>query len=343
MLRLRPALLVLSLVSLAGTAAAQNFSGTWSVPTGTGANLSLQLRQDAAGRITGTLTGNTAFQVQAQIQNGQLAGYAVAAGGRLYMEGQLQGEGLVLALAEVGADGQPQAQTARTVLMTRTAAGPAPRLGARGGASSDPYVGTFSNGDLTISLTRNAQGYAGTASYQGAQYQLAAQLAGDRVSGTYQANGQNAPFQAQVQGDAMVLATNDGTFQLQRTGGAGATGAQAGGSPQDQQITQLLLGGAWCYFSYSQSSGTSRTERVVFRADGSGAQSTGGETYNSGPNGTVAGQSQGGQPFRWRVQGGNLLVSADGVQWDTQPLRITQNSSGYPIVTAGGKEYARCN
>lgn len=367
MLRLRPALLLLSLISLADTATAQNFSGTWSVPTGTGATLNLQLRQDAAGRITGTLTGNTTFQVQAQIQNGQLSGYAVAPGGRLYMEGQLQGEGLSLALAEVGADGQPQVQTARTVVLTR--AGGA-RLGARGGAASDPYVGTFSNGDLSITLTRNAQGYAGTASYQGAQYQIAAQMAGDRISGMYQTNGQNAPFQAQVQGDAMVLATNDGTYQLQRTGGAGAAGggmamggqgvmggqgalsgqgamggggAVAGGSPQDRQIAQLLQRSAWCYFSYSQSSGTTRTERVVFRADGSGAQSTGGETYNSGPNGTVAGQSQGGQPFQWRVQGGNLLVSADGAQWETQPLRITQNSNGSPIVTARNKEYAMCN
>lgn len=249
MLRLRPALLVLSLVSLAGTATAQNFSGTWSVPMGTGATLSMRLRQDAAGRITGTLTGNTDFQVQAQVQNGQLAGYAVAAGGRLYMEGQLQGEGLALALAEVGPDGQPQVQTARTVMMTRT-----------GGAQ-----------------------------------------------------------------------------------GTGQGMAQGGGSPQDQQISQLLLRSAWCYMSYSQTSGTSRTERVVFRADGSGAQSSGAETYNSGPNGTVAGQSQGGQPFRWRVQGGNLHVTIDGAQWDTQPLRITQNSSGYPIVTAGGKEYAMCN
>jgi hypothetical protein len=357
MLRLRPALFVCFLLALAGTATAQSYSGTWSVPMGTGASLSLQLRQDAAGRVTGTLTGNTSFQVQAQVQNGQLTGYAIATGGRLYMVGQLQGEGLALALAEVGPDGQPQTATARTVMLTR----------ARGRASSDPYVGTFSNGELTISLTRNAQGYAGSAAYQGAQYPLAAQLAGDRISGVYQANGQNAPFQAQVQGDAMVLATNDGTYQLQRAGaagaaaggmamggqggmggqgamaGGGAMGAQGGGSPQDRQISQLLLRTAWCYFSYSQTSGTTRTERVVFRPDGSGAQSTGGETYSSGANGTVAGQSQGGQPFQWRVQGGNLLVSADGMQWDTQPLRITQNSSGSPIVTAGGKEYAVCN
>ena len=267
MLRLRPALFVLSLVSLAGTATAQNFSGTWSVPTGTGANLNLQLRQDAAGRITGTLTGNTAFQVQAQMQNGQLSGYAIAAGGRLYMEGQLQGEGLVLALAEVGPDGQPQVQTARTVMMTRTGG-----AGAAGGGM--------------------AMGGQGATGGQGAM---------------------------------------------------GSGGAVAGGSPQDRQIAQLLERSAWCYMSYSQTSGTSRTERVVFRADGSGMQSSGGETYNSGPNGTVAGQSQGGQPFQWRVQGGNLMVTIDGAQWDTQPLRITQNSSGYPIVTARNKEYAMCN
>lgn len=355
--------------AVAGSANAQDFSGTFSAPTGTGGTLTLVLRQNAQGQVTGTLilAGSTQFQVQAQLTNGQVMGYAVAAGGRLYLQGQLQEAGLILALAEVGPDGQPQPQTARTVMMSRAAdATAAAPPAAAAPAPSDPYVGTFSDGNLVITLSRAAQGYTGMATSQGQQLPLVAQRTGDRLVGQYQMNGVQLPFQAMVQGDVMVLATDDGTVQLQRTAGAGAPGAGSpfavpgGGTgtagtgsglaatPQDQQIAQLLLSSPWCYFNYtgvpgSSSSGRTNTERVVFQRDGTGVQSTGGESYYSNPYGSSAGQATGGQGFRWRVQNGMLLVSGDGAQWQQIPLQVTRNSSGYPIVTAGGKEYATCN
>jgi hypothetical protein len=45
----------------------------------------------------------------------------------------------------------------------------------------------------------------------------------------------------------------------------------------------------------------------------------------------------------WRVQGGMLVLSQDGVNWTPQMLQVTRNSSGYPIVHSGGKEYSQCN
>jgi len=122
----------------------------------------------------------------------------------------------------------------------------------------------------------------------------------------------------------------------------GAGGGVAA-SPQDQQIAQLLLRSAWCSFSYSSTSGASSKERIVFQPDGSGIRQSGGETYSSGYGGTYAGQSSGARPFQWRVQGGNLMASTDGMQWEPVPLQITTNSSGYPIITSGRKEYMMCN
>ena len=385
MRRHRVALFAFLLFSLAGSALAQEYTGSYTAPLPQGGQLALVLQQDAQGRVTGTLSGTAQFQIQAQVRNGQIAGYAVATGGRLYLEGQLQGASLMLALAEVGPDGQPQAQTARTVTLTRSGgagmgmaqgqaggqpmtgaqppmggpmpgAGPGAR-GQRGGNAADPYAGTFTNGEVTITLSRQGQGYGGIAIYQGAQFPLQAQLMGDRISGMYQVQGQALPFQAQVQGDLMMLATSDGTVQLQRSAGAvsggamqpgmGGGGAGAGGAvaatPQDQQLAQLLMRSAWCAFSYNQNTGTSSTERYVFRPDGTGSQGTGGETYSSGYGGTVAGQSQGGQAFRWRVQSGLLAVSLDGVTWQPQQLQVTQNSSGYPIIRSGGREFSTCN
>ena len=116
---------------------------------------------------------------------------------------------------------------------------------------------------------------------------------------------------------------------------------QAGGS--DAQLSQFLTRNAWCGFTFNQRSGTSTRERVVFYPNGTVTQSSGAETYSSGPSGTVAGQYGGGQQGRWKVADGQLHLSQDGANWTPQPLQITQNSNGYPIVKSGGKEYMVCN
>lgn len=363
----RPALAVLAVSIAVAPLAAQDFTGTYRLNAGGGTTITLTLQQSRTGQITGTLQGNTSFQIQAQVgANGRFAGYAANQAGRLYLEGALAGAQLQLAMAEVGADGQPQVATARTVTMDRVAAmgqaAPAAPGAARGRAGqaagpADPYAGTFVGAELSVTIQRGPGGYTGFASYQGAQYPLQAQVAGNMLTGAYQAQGTTYPFQAAVQGDVMQFAAGNQTFMLQRQGGAmagaqmsapmgGVPGGQAapgGGSPQDQQITQLMVRSAWCSFSYSQTSGASSTERVTFRPDGTGSISSGAETYWSGASGTVAGQSSDAGAFRWHVRGGVLNTTTDGVTWQQYPLQITTNSSGYPIVTSGGKEYTMCN
>lgn len=269
----RPALAVLAVSIAVAPLAAQDFTGTYRLNAGGGPTITLTLQQSRTGQITGTLQGNTNFQIQAQVgANGRFAGYAANQAGRLYLEGALAGAQLQLAMAEVGADGQPQVATARTVTMDRVA----------------------------------AMGQAAPAAPQG---------------GLLLGRGNAPPAQA----------------------APGGRGMPGGGSPQDQQITQLLVRSAWCSFSYNQTSGTSRTERVTFRPDGSGSIGSGAETYSSGTFGTVAGQSSDAGAFRWQVRGGVLNTTTDGATWQQFPLQITTNSSGYPIISSGGKEYSMCN
>ena len=80
----------------------------------------------------------------------------------------------------------------------------------------------------------------------------------------------------------------------------------------------------------------------MFSPDGLVRQSSGTETYSSGASGTVAGQYGGGSQARWKVSGGMLQLSQDGATWTPQPLQVTQNSNGYPILKSGGKEYMQC-
>jgi hypothetical protein len=129
-------------------------------------------------------------------------------------------------------------------------------------------------------------------------------------------------------------------------GPAGQTG-QAGGSvansAQDQQIAQLLMANRWCSFSYNQTSGRTSTEQVQFNRDGTATRGARSETQSSNPNGSYYGNSQGGDRGYWRIQGGQLMLSHDGQQWAPQPLQVTRNSNGYPILNSGGKEYSQCN
>jgi hypothetical protein len=117
---------------------------------------------------------------------------------------------------------------------------------------------------------------------------------------------------------------------------------KAAASGVDGQLTALLTRNAWCGFTYNQHSGTSTTERVVFNANGLVARNSGAQTYNSGSAGSVAGQYGNSNQARWKVANGMLHLSQDGVNWAAQPLEVTQNSNGYPIIKSGGQEYMQC-
>ncbi len=126
------------------------------------------------------------------------------------------------------------------------------------------------------------------------------------------------------------------------------------GTAQDQQLRQLLLSSAWCSFSYSQTSGSTSSSRSLFLADGRlqvGSSQEGGTVNQNGggsvdlgggATGSVYSQAQGGSMLKWQVQGGQLYVDA-GQGMQLLALTITRNSSGYPIITAAGKEYSQCN
>lgn len=121
-----------------------------------------------------------------------------------------------------------------------------------------------------------------------------------------------------------------------------ATAAPALAQGTGGSLAQLLTSSPWCSFTYNQRTGTSRQERVAFARDGTFVQTSGAETYSSGRSGTVAGQHSGGSRGFWRVQGSVLHLSEDRVNWEPQPLAVTRNSAGYPIIKSEGKEFMQC-
>ena len=193
-------------------------------------------------------------------------------------------------------------------------------------------------GGIPITLTRAGAGVQ--VKKQGA---LAAKVA--------KANAVSDPY-----GDTEALAEEEvwlpknGQGQQQPQQGAPGRGAPKQGQEQpraagNDQLSRLLLSSAWCSFRYNKVSGTSSTEKYRFFPNGTWNNGGRTETYNSGANGTVAGQydSQGGG--RWEVRGGQLFMSSSENP-QLQPVEgfsVTQNSNGYPIINADGKEFSSCN
>jgi hypothetical protein len=229
-------------------------------------------------------------------------------------------------------------------------------------AFAQNYSGTYATsnaqgGTVTLKLKQDAkQQVTGTLGGNGTSFDVKAQSTADGLMGTVSGSAGNLYLMGQFQGEQLIIVLAEpgpgGQPNLQTArriaftkGAASAASAKkqspsAGGA--DSQLAQFLTRNPWCGFTYNQHTGTSTSERVVFYGNGTVVQTSGRETYNSGPNGTVAGQHGGGQQGRWKVANGVLHLSQDGVNWSPQPLQVTQNSNGYPIIKSDGKEYMVC-
>ena len=238
---------------------------------------------------------------------------------------------------------------------------------ASAGAMAQNYSGTFTTtnqqgGTVTLVLKQDAQSQVkGTLTGNNTSFEVAAQATPQGLMGTVSGQAGSLYLMAQYEGASLVVllaepgangqpnpqATRRLVFAKAAAGGAPSSKPQskapapAGG--QDGQISQFLTRNAWCGFTYNKNSGTSTRERVVFSSNGMVARTSGAETYNSGPAGSVAGQSANANTGRWKVANGMLHLSQDGVNWTPQPLQVTQNSNGSPIVKSNGKEYMVCN
>lgn len=227
-------------------------------------------------------------------------------------------------------------------------------------AFAQSYSGTFTTtnsqgGTVTLVLEQDGQKQVkGTLTGNNTTFQVQGEITPQGLMGAVTGAQGNLYLMAKFEGaDLVVILAEPGpsgqpNIESARRivfAKAGASKPQSSAPPPtsgDAQLTAFLTRNAWCGFTYNKNSGTSRTERVVFHPNGTVSQTSGTQTYHSGPAGSVAGQSSAGQQGRWKVSDGQLHLSQDGVNWAPQPLQITQNSNGSPIVKSGGKEYMVC-
>jgi hypothetical protein len=135
------------------SAAAQNYSGTFTTTNPQGGTVTLILKQDAQSNVKGTLTGNNnSFQVAAQATPQGLMGTVTGQQGNLYLMAQYEGASLVVILAEPGPNGQANLQSARRIVFAKAGAA-APQ--SKKEPAGKPEAGGV-DGQLTALLTRNA-------------------------------------------------------------------------------------------------------------------------------------------------------------------------------------------
>ena len=343
--------------------------------------VTLVLQKDPQGKVTGSLSGNgVSYAVLGEMQGEDVLGSLSGGGMRSYFEAHREGAQLRVIMADTGPDGKPDYAKARELMFWAVAGAGASASGigattgpsgrpAQGnplasGAAADKFTGTFASTDVTLSLKREGAGYAGVIRYRGDDYPATARATGETLAGSFKAGGQSYEITIASAGDGKFvnLTTGGTTYMLARSGSGGANplasagaapppsgGMGRGASAQDQQIANLLTSTAWCTFSYSgsstysgTSSGTSRSSRTVFTPDGLVTEVKNGETVNSGSNGAAYGGNSNAQQGRWKIENGQLMLSANGVQWVLQPTKIADNGNGYPIITTAGKEYMMC-
>ena len=104
-------------------ALAQSYIGTFTTTNRDGATVTLTLRYDGPKQVKGTLSGTDAtFQVGGEVTSEGLMGAVTGPRGSAYLMAQFEGANLIVFLAEPGADGQPNLQSARRLVFTK--AGP---------------------------------------------------------------------------------------------------------------------------------------------------------------------------------------------------------------------------
>ncbi len=121
-----------------------------------------------------------------------------------------------------------------------------------------------------------------------------------------------------------------------------ATAAPAAAQYSDQQISDALLSTQWCTFRYNKTTGYSSSQRARFGRDGTLTVSRNSEGGSSGSGGSYYGQSQGGDVYRWAVQGGQLVLSNNE---GSQALSLDEkrSSSGGFILIVDGTEWTPCS
>lgn len=272
MTRIAPLLTALILPT-ALAAQTPDFSGSFSMQ-GQNGPVVVSLQSAGGGQYTGTMSGaGLTWQLQGDIFEDALTGTVDTGQGVMAFEAYVYGSELELILVEIGPDGMPKVDEGQEFIFTRTQGGapsaqtPAPQAqvpsaafpgfsqGGAAPAGTDPFVGDFTNGQLTLSLRGDGGSYSGQLAMGAEAHPVTAQLNGDRLEGTMTAPAGQYGLLITASADGVVLSNAGEDYVLQRIapGGGSAPAAPTGpgratpgqGQPGQGQVDNSPLAQQW--------------------------------------------------------------------------------------------------
>jgi hypothetical protein len=237
-------LLLLSLLTSLGQA--QTYGGDYQGDAPSG---SLHLRLIERGDdLTGVLTGpGLRWELEGFVYpaDGVAAGAATSADGMIGFEAYLDGDVLGLYLFEMTPEGAPIVESAVELVLRRTGPDAPPRDapqvtaprradapptpgGVAGAANplapaappgnplapTDPFIGTFADGAMTLHLVGGAGQYEGRIEFGGQVYPARATRDGVALRGAFTSAGQDFAFTAAFDGATLSFETGGATYRL---------------------------------------------------------------------------------------------------------------------------------
>jgi hypothetical protein len=207
-------------------------------------------------------------------------------------------------------------------------------LFASASVSAQDYGGTYtaknaSGGNLMLTLTQDGQKrVSGTLTgYGSSSLQVQGRLESEGLRGTAANSFGMLYLTGRLDGEelSLVLTESDvgGKPNPQRAKALRLAKLPAKVAVQDGELSRALTRNAWCSFAYDVG-GNRNKERLVFMSNGQVMQTPGKQS-------------------RWRVQNETLELSADGLSWTPQPLRLGLSSNGNAVLQSYNREYTQCD
>jgi hypothetical protein len=333
-MRVHRLLPVAAALILTGPLSAQDYSGSYAANNDQGGQTVVTLRQ-AGQQVVGTIVGNgNTFQIEGVSEEGAIVGAVTGAMGAFYFEAELDDGQLYFTLIEPDANGQPNYDAATTLVFAKQGGATAMQGGAganplAGGTAQDPWIGTFSDGQLVLQLQGGGGSYSGIAQLAGQSFSVSVTGSGSQLSGTFRAADGEYPLTLTNAGGVVTLMTGGTSYTLQRAGAAAAANPLAADvqpqpSPMPQQGSATgnphdgtQLGVEWYQFL----AGKKVTQMSSYSSGSAGGYSSRTDVHLC-PNGQFA-------------LAGNSMVSADVGGASGYSGGNSQGSGTWRIITQG--------
>ncbi len=193
-------------IPLAVACQAPDFTGTYTMAAADGGQVVITFQPAGGNAYTGAMAnGGLMWQLAGDLYEDALTGTVETGQGLLAFEAHVFHDELEFILVQLGADGQPDVDNGQEFTFSRTtgaetgdltmerSAGPpsSPTGGSSALPVSDPFVGTFSDGQMTLQLQGGGGSYSGQISVGPEAFPVSAQRKDGRVEGVMEAtNGQ---------------------------------------------------------------------------------------------------------------------------------------------------------